>query len=192
MWLSAVADHTMTKLDDKIAQYREELKRHPPGDPGRGTALFNLAVSLKDRFKRTDAIQDIEEAIGLHRTALALRPEGHPDPHKSLFELARCLVERYHKQGTLPDLEEAITLGGAALDLRPEGHTDRSYSLHNLSEGVQQDCIPLFSPHAHDDPTSSQNREQYTGILQIRRCTHSLTYPDAPNRVDFGFLWVNW
>ena len=122
MWLSAVADRTMTQLDDEIAEYREELKRCPPGDTGRGTALLNLADSLKDRFLKTNNIQDIEEAIGHHRTALALRPGGHPDRHYSLSQLAWCLGERYCKQGTLPDLEEAITLGRAALDLRPEGH----------------------------------------------------------------------
>ena len=103
MWLSAVADRTMTKLDDKVAQDREELKRRPPGDAGRGKALFNLADSLQDRFLETNDIEDIVEAIGLHRTALALRPEGHPDRHCSLFGLALCLRERYRKQGTLPD-----------------------------------------------------------------------------------------
>ena len=121
MWLSAVADRKMTQLDDKIAQYREELKRRPPGDTGRGKALYDLAFSLQDRFSETDAIEDIKEAIELHRTALALRPEGHPDRHESLYWLAWCLGKRYRKQGTLPDLEEAITLGKAALDLHPEG-----------------------------------------------------------------------
>ena len=81
----------MTIVDDQISQCREELKRCPPGNPGRRTVLFNLAVSLKDRFKRTDDIEDIVEAIGLHRTVLALRPEGHPDRHKSLYSLAWCL-----------------------------------------------------------------------------------------------------
>ena len=124
---------TMSILDDWIAQWREELKRRPPGDPGRGTALFNLADSLEDRFLEINDIQDIEEAIGLHREALVLRPEGHPDRHWSLYSLAWCLGERHRKQGTLPDLEEAITLGRAALDLRPEGHPDRSNSLHVLA-----------------------------------------------------------
>ena len=81
----------MTKLDDEIAEYREELKRCPPGDPGRGTALFNLAVSFGNRFLETNDIEDIMEAIGLHRTALALRPEGHPDRHKPVTLLA-CKV----------------------------------------------------------------------------------------------------
>ena len=76
----------MTKLDDQISQYREELERRPPGDTtGRGQALFNLADSLEDRFLETNVIEDIEKAIGLHRKALALRPEGHPDSHDSLY-----------------------------------------------------------------------------------------------------------
>ena len=119
--------------NDQIAQYRKELRRHLPGNTGRGKALYNLAESMRKRFKKTDDIEDITEAIGLHREALELRPEGHPDRHSSLHDLAWCLVERYRKQDTLPDLEEAITFGRAALDLRPEGHPDRFYSLDNLA-----------------------------------------------------------
>ena len=130
----------MTKLADEIAEYREELKRRPTGDNGRGNALFNLAVSLGNRFTETDDIEDVKDAIGHHREALALRPEGHPDRDWSLFGLAWCLQERYHKQGTLPDLEEAITLGRAASDLRPEGHPDRSYSLHFLATCFSTRC----------------------------------------------------
>ena len=126
----------MTKLDDQIAQYRKELKCRPPGNTGRGKALFDLADSLEDKFLKTNDIKDIKEAIGLHRTALALRPGGHPNRNQSLSSLARCLVERYRKQGTLPDLEEAITLQRAALDLRPEGHPNRFHALHNLARYV--------------------------------------------------------
>ena len=134
MRLSAVANRTMTKLDDEIAQYRKELEDEPPGDTGRGTVFFNLANSLKNRFLKTNDFRDLDEVIELHRTALALVcPEGHPNRHWSLCQLAWCLVERCRKQGTLSDLEEAITLERAALDLCPEGHPNRSNSLHNLA-----------------------------------------------------------
>ena len=123
----------MTKLDDQIAEDRKELDHHPPGDTGRGKALFNLADSLEDRFLKKNVIGDLEEAIGLHRSALAVHPEAHPDRHKLLYWLAWCLGKRYRKQGTLLDLDEAITLGRAALDLRDEDHPDRSYSLHSLA-----------------------------------------------------------
>ena len=114
-------------MDDEIAQYREELKRRPPGDTGRETALYNLAESTRKRFKRTDDIEDIMEAIELHRTALELRPEGHPDCHSLLCQLTWCLIEWYRKQGRLPDLEEAITLAErAVLDLRLGGHPNQS------------------------------------------------------------------
>ena len=123
----------MTKLDNQIAQYREELKRRPLGDTGRAETLFNLAVSVGNRFLETNDILDLEEAIGHHRAALALHPEGHPDRHESLFSFGWCLYQRYCKQGMLSDLDEAIKLGRAALDLRPEGHPSRSDSLLNLA-----------------------------------------------------------
>ena len=123
----------MTKLDDQIAQNREELDRRPPGNIGRAQALYSLADSVRRRFNETNASADIDEAIALHRQALDLRPTGYRDRQQSLHRLARCLHKRYRKQGRFPDLEEAITLERAALDLRPAGHPNRSDSLHELA-----------------------------------------------------------
>ena len=92
---SAVADHTMTKLDDQIAQNREELDRRPPGNIGRAQALYSLADSVRRRFNETNASADIDEAIALHRQALDLRPTGDRDRQQSLHRLARCLHKRY-------------------------------------------------------------------------------------------------
>ena len=126
----------MTKLDDQIIQNRKQLERRPPGNIGRAQALYNLADSVRERFKKTNASADIDEAIALHRQALELRPPGHQDRHWSLYWLAWCLRERHErhgvKEGALPDLEEAIMLGRAVLDLRPAGHPNRSDSLNNL------------------------------------------------------------
>ena len=124
---------TMTKLDDQIIQYRNELERRPPGDARHGKALFDLADAWREKFEETKYIDDLEKAIGLHRTALALRLERHPHRHWLLYNLAWCLGEQYRKLGMLPDLDEAIMLGRASLDLRPEGHPDRSNSLHELA-----------------------------------------------------------
>ena len=183
MWLSAVADRKMTKLDAKIAQYREELKRRLPGDTGREKALVNLADSLEDRFLETNDIGDIEEAIGLHRTALTLRLEGR---HKSLHNLAWCLHHWYRKQGTLPDLDEAITLGRAALDLRAEGHPDRSDSLHSLA---------LYFSDRYDEQGSVADLEEAITLgraaLKLRPPGHSdraLTLHNFGNDLRRRFL----
>ena len=99
----AVANRTMTKLDDQIAQHRKELECH--------VALFDLAETLRKRSEETSAVADLGEAIALHRSALDLRQTGHPDRHWSLSILAWCLDERCRRQG-MPshDLEEAILL----------------------------------------------------------------------------------
>ena len=141
----AVTNRTMTELDDQIAQRRKELEYHPLEDAARARALFNLAVSLENRFLEGDSIGDIEEAIGLHQAALALRPVGHPQRHQSLVRLAWCLHIRYGKQDTLPDLEEAIMLARAALDLSPTGHPGRSSSLNNLASSLHERYRKLAS-----------------------------------------------
>ena len=62
-------------LDDLITQDRKELECHPIGDAGRADALYNLALSLGNRFiKEKSEIADIDESIALHRSALDLRP----------------------------------------------------------------------------------------------------------------------
>ena len=66
----AVANRTMTKLDDQIAQHRKELECH--------VALFDLAETLRKRSEETSAVAALGEAIALHRSALDLRQTGHP------------------------------------------------------------------------------------------------------------------
>ena len=131
--LCAVADHTMMKLSDRIAQNRRELQRCLPGNIGRAQALYNLAGSMRERFEKTNAIADINEAIALHRQTLDLRPTGHQDRCQSLVWLAWCLRDRYLQHGWLSDLEEAITLDRAALELGLEGHPNWLLSLHQLA-----------------------------------------------------------
>ena len=183
---STLCSRQMTKLNDQIAQDRKTLQRRPPGDTGRGKALFNLAVSLGSRFEVTGDIEDIEEAIEFHRTALALRPEGHHHHHKSLSSLAWCLRKRYRKQDTLPDLEEAIALGRAALDLRPEGHPNRSNSLHNLAT--------CFSDRYNKQYSVADLREAITlgrAALELRPPGHSdraLTFYNLGNNLWRRFL----
>ena len=134
----ATADCTMAQLDDRIARNREELERRPPGNSGRAQALYNLADSLRNRFKETNDIAALVEAIALQRSMLDLRPTDHPDHPRHCHWLAWCLVERHRKQGSLSDLKEAITLQRAALDLCPEGHPDRSYSLYSLAVSLRE------------------------------------------------------
>ena len=135
----------MTKLNDQIAQYRKELEAHLPENTERAQGLYNLAESLRKRFKETNDVANLDEAIALHRSAMNLRSAGHPNRHHSLFWLAWCLRQRYRKQGTLPDLEDAITLERAALDLRPEGHPNRFNSLHNLAVSFNDRYIKQVS-----------------------------------------------
>ena len=131
--LLAIADRTMTKLDNRIARNRKDLDRLPPGDTSRAIALDNLAISLFDRFTDTNDVADLDEVITLGRSVLDLRPASHPHRHISLHLLGYYLWLRYCKQSTLSDLRDAIMLAKAALDLRPAGHPNRSDSLHNLA-----------------------------------------------------------
>ena len=48
-----------------------------PEDHPRARWLNNLGVGLGDRYERTEAIVDLEEAIGVIREAVDITPEDH-------------------------------------------------------------------------------------------------------------------
>jgi len=144
----------MTELDDKIARERKELEHHPPGDGGRAVALYNLAVSLGNKFLETDDIADIEEAFALHQSGLDLRPAGHSNRSDSLHCLAFCFSTRYDKQDTIADLGQAITLGRAASKLCSPGHSGRAAALHNLACDLRKRFLELGASGDLDEAIS--------------------------------------
>ncbi|KAL4072271.1 hypothetical protein J3A83DRAFT_3006493 [Scleroderma citrinum] len=158
----------MTELDEKISHNRQEVQRHPQEDDSRAAALYNLAVSLFDRYWEKGRIIDLDEAISLHRSALELRPTGHSNRSDSLHSLARSLGSRYYAQATIPDLEEAISLGRAALELRPSGNPDRAVTLFNLACALSNRFTKLGA-NADLDEAISLHRS----TLELRPAGHS-------------------
>ncbi|KAI5992113.1 hypothetical protein EDD15DRAFT_1031919 [Pisolithus albus] len=125
---------------DDVSSSREILECRPPGHDGRYVAVFNLALGLRQRYKKEEKIDDLNEAITLYRDSLELRPveneEG--DRSDSLQNLAVCLWLRYRKLGAVDDLEEVITIEREALALRPPGHPDRDASLSNFGVSLKE------------------------------------------------------
>jgi tetratricopeptide (TPR) repeat protein len=102
-------------------------------DPDKAVFLFDLALSLRTRFKLIGEDSLLSEAIALDRQALSLRPIGHPDRSVSCNNLALSLWTRFKTIGEESLLSEAISLHREALSLRPSGHPDRSISCTNLA-----------------------------------------------------------
>ncbi|KAG2120264.1 TPR-like protein [Suillus clintonianus] len=123
-------------MADMVQECRAALQRCPLGHSDRSACLYNLAISLHDRFEQRGVPSDLDEAVELFRTALVLCPTGHSHRSGSLNNLANCLVNRFEQRGIPSDLDEAIELHRAALLLRPRGHSDRSMTLNNLANSL--------------------------------------------------------
>ena len=157
----------MTNLDDRIAQNRKELKRHPLGDAGRAATLYKLADNLKTRFAELGEHADLNEAVDLHRSALELRPGSHLDRSSSLRELAVCLTKRYHCQNKMPDLDEVISLNRAALELCPSGHSGHAFALHNLAY-----CLKIRSTALRESADLDEAIMLQRAVLDLRPQGH--------------------
>ncbi|RYP58987.1 hypothetical protein DL771_011041 [Monosporascus sp. 5C6A] len=130
----------MSDLEEAISVAREAVDATPQDHPDRAARLNNLGNRLGDRYSRTGAMSDLEEAIGMDleeairvaREAVDATPQDHPDRAGWLNNLGNRLGDRYSRTGAMSDLEEAIGLVREALDATPQDHPDRAGGLNNL------------------------------------------------------------
>ncbi|KAF8833878.1 hypothetical protein BDN67DRAFT_985738, partial [Paxillus ammoniavirescens] len=124
-------------LEEAIQHYRDALVLTPPGHPGRGMSLNNIANALLTRFEQGGDRKDLEEAIQHYQDALVLRPPGHPGCGTSLNNIVNALLTRFEQGGNRKDLEEAIQHYRDALVLRPPGHPDRGMSQNDIANALK-------------------------------------------------------
>ncbi|KAH6871883.1 CHAT domain-containing protein [Thelonectria olida] len=84
----------------------------------RAAWLNNLGVRLGDRYSRTGAMADLEEAIRVAREAVKATPEDHPDRAGRLNNLGGRLSDRYSRTRAIADLEGAKQCFNVALNHR--------------------------------------------------------------------------
>ncbi|KAG1838255.1 CHAT domain-containing protein [Suillus subluteus] len=143
-------------VNEVIELRRAALALYPSDHPDRSSALNDLGISLRDRFKQLGLLADLDQAIQFHRTALVLCFPGHSGRFSSLNNLAVSLRVRVEQCGVLADLDEAIEFHRAALALRSPVHSHRSLPLNNLAitlrvrfeqQGVQADLDKAIEFH---------------------------------------------
>ncbi|QKV90796.1 CHAT domain-containing protein [Streptomyces sp. NA02950] len=72
-----------------------------------------------ERFDRTGATADLDEAVAAYRTAVARAPRRHADRASLLYDLQVMLHARNARTGALADLDEAVAAGREAVALAP-------------------------------------------------------------------------
>ncbi|THG97356.1 hypothetical protein EW026_g4624 [Hermanssonia centrifuga] len=97
----------LNSLDEGMKQLREVL-RTVGHSPDHTDLLHQLGVSSYNRYQRSDAPEDLEEAITCFREVLALTPRGHIQYADYLSNLATSLQCRYKLFWRTEDLDGAI------------------------------------------------------------------------------------
>jgi hypothetical protein len=77
--------------------------------------LNNVGISLGDRYSRTGATADLEEAIQVARKAVDATPDNHPDQAGRFNNLGIRLSDRYSRTRAIVDLQEATSCYNSAL-----------------------------------------------------------------------------
>ncbi|KAH8782658.1 TPR domain-containing protein [Diaporthe sp. PMI_573] len=123
--------------------------------------LDGIGAYLRNRYTRTGAVADLEEAITIARQAVEATPKDHPDRAGRLNNLGIRLGDRYTRTGAAADLEEAkkhyrtaLNAKEAAISLRIQAGR-RFLSTQNALEDLDDaynvskaavDLIPLLAP----------------------------------------------
>jgi tetratricopeptide (TPR) repeat protein len=122
-------------LDHCIEAFRQALALVAADHPDRPGCANQLAMSLRDRYKRTGDLADLDEAI---RTLGELSEELTSSPDPGLFILSNLGIffrMRYEHLGRYADLQRAITAYErvlAAGDTEDAGGRVRPFALNNL------------------------------------------------------------
>ncbi|WP_326555141.1 CHAT domain-containing protein [Micromonospora sp. NBC_01813] len=96
--------------------------RLPAAHPAWAYVQANLAVALKDRFRRLGRPADIDAAVDAARAGLAAVFDGHPNQLKNLHAAGTALSVRFEVSGDRADLTEAIDLFQQCARRCPPGH----------------------------------------------------------------------
>lgn len=87
--------------------------------------------------RRTQKIDDIDEAIEDSRQSLKAISENHPEYPRWLDGLQQLLQLRHKQTGDTDSLEEAIRLARQAVQLTPKDHPDLDILQSNLGDALQ-------------------------------------------------------
>lgn len=120
-------------LDRQAIRAFQQAKLTLPDQP---KVLINLSAGLSDRYRRTRALKDLEEAIRVSQQKVKMTPHNSPDRQKTLTTLGIGFSERYNRTGELKDLDTAILLYRQALELIPPDSPARSSLLNKLGSGL--------------------------------------------------------
>jgi CHAT domain-containing protein len=135
--------------------------------------MANLAVALREQFKRTGDVEILIEAVEVGRAAVAVTPVNHPGRMAGLSSLGLALRALAERTGGAGLLEEAIQVGRAVVAATPAGDVHRAAGLSNLGLALQA----MFE--------RTGDIQALTEAIRVGRAAVSATSDDCPERAKY-------
>ena len=139
----------------------------------------NLSLELRDRYKRTGDVADLDASISASQQAVQTASPDSPNRHEYLDHLRIRLRQRYTHSGALADLEAAISASQQVVQATPLDSPDRPGRMNNLGAALL-DCyertrnvtdlnaaITAFQQAVEAAPTDSPNQPMYLNNLSV-------------------------
>lgn len=115
-----------------------EAVQHRPGD---ATLMLTLTESLRQSFKQSRRMHDLDEAVNVHDAWLERQDTGFLTASLHWHDLADLLLLRHQVIGDVDDLDRAVDSCQQALELRQSGHPERYRTLRLYSDVLRQRFI---------------------------------------------------
>ena len=97
-------------LEQAIEYFQQAVKAtkaSPEKHQERARRFAGIGAGLRDRYKHTNRIDDIDQAIQCYRRAIEATPDDHPDRARRWQELGAGLKDLYQRTGRAADLHES-------------------------------------------------------------------------------------
>ena len=99
--------------------------------------LVQLGEMASEKFGRTDAMEDIDEAINRFRTGLPMLPRGYENRYHIEALIGQAYSNRYRKSNRLTDAQSAVEHTNMALNSIPKSNPTQAIYLEQFLGSVR-------------------------------------------------------
>lgn len=125
--LSDLTDH-----EEAIQLITEQLSMSTPGTMQHGMALVHLGEMALEKFKRTDAMEDLNEALRQVKAGVETLPRSHEKRFQLESRIGELYSSRYKKSGDFADIRNAMLYSDSAVESAPPANQVRAPYLLKL------------------------------------------------------------
>jgi hypothetical protein len=191
--------HDRNYLDEAERLMGELLSSTTPGSREHALALGQLGVMSHEKYKHTQAAEDLDSALVNCEAGLAATPTGHEIRPDMLSNIVQLYTARYKSRNEASDLDQLVRYTRLRLDEIPRGsHVRGEFFLSHvqwLQKSVLNDPALDMVERAIEDirdglsamPTNFAERESISAILfRLTGVRYSLTneLPDLLQHVS--------